>query len=118
MHNFERVPLLQCLGHAEEHGRALKRSGLVCVQHLLSTTGSLLEALVEAGMSPSQIHIVGKVYSSNDVVARTLQSMGVCVHETASQFPWGGYDDRLRSDVVEMWRAIGPLVQPEDVDRI
>src|SRR6185436_4248552 len=38
---------------------------LVCVQHLLETSGSLIQTLVSLGLNPSNLHVLGKAYSSN-----------------------------------------------------
>ena len=49
---------------------------LVCVQHLLETTGSLIQTLLSLGLDPRNIHILGKSYSSNPGVEESFEDVG------------------------------------------
>lgn len=51
--------------------------GVVAVQHLLPTSLALFEALVEKGMDPSRIHVLGTPYGTNPLIVAVLMLMGV-----------------------------------------
>jgi hypothetical protein len=51
--------------------------GVVAVQHLLPTSLAFFEALVEKGMDPSRIHVLGTPYASNPLVVSVLRLQGI-----------------------------------------
>lgn len=53
--------------------------GLVAVQHLFPTLVPLVEKLIEKGMKPEDIHILGTPYTRNPLVAEYLSLLGVHV---------------------------------------
>ena len=79
---------------------------LVCVQHLLETTGSLIQTLVSLGLNPRDIYILGKSYSSNSSVEDRLRASGVKVVETGRQQQWGEYSTQLKGDVAALWNRV------------
>ena len=79
---------------------------LVCVQHLLETTGSLIQTLLSLGLDPKNIHILGKSYSSNPEVENRLKALGVNVAETGRQQYWGEYSTLLTADVAKLWTQV------------
>jgi D-isomer specific 2-hydroxyacid dehydrogenase, NAD binding domain len=79
---------------------------LVCVQHLLETTGTLIQTLVSLGLNPRDIYILGKSYSSNSSVEDRLRASGVKVVETGRQQQWGEYSTQLKGDVAALWNRV------------
>lgn len=71
---FPDLPVLRCVQEmALSDTRALLRdSVLVGVQHLLRTTGSLLETLVDLGLEPSRTFMAGKPYSTHLETAQKI----------------------------------------------
>jgi hypothetical protein len=78
----------------------------VCVQHLLETTGSLIQTFVSLGLNPRDIYILGKSYSSNSSVEDRLRASGVKVVETGRQQQWGEYSTQLKGDVAALWNRV------------
>jgi S-adenosylhomocysteine hydrolase len=104
---FARSPLLDAfiehsLPKSEE---SLKGIALVCVQHFLETTGTLIESLLKLGLSPENVFAAGKVYSTNPDVERRLKGLGVHVQPAGVSNRWGYYEDQLRADVVKLWET-------------
>jgi hypothetical protein len=58
---------------------AVAGRGLVAVQHLFPTIVPMIEAMIEKGMDPSQMFILGTPYASNPLVASYLRTLGVNV---------------------------------------
>jgi S-adenosylhomocysteine hydrolase len=75
----------------------------VCVQHLLETTGSLIQKFIEFGFLPSNIHVLGKLYSTNPGVQRQLRALGINVYESGDDFAWGEYSNQISMDISLMW---------------
>jgi hypothetical protein len=89
---FAPLPLLDRIASQVPGPQAsLNGVTLVCVQHLLETSGSLIQTLVSLGLNPSNLHVLGKAYSSNSSVEERLRSLGAHVVEAGRQLRWGEY---------------------------
>lgn len=56
---------------------SLEEIYLICAQHVVSSTYSLLHALFQQGLDPENFSIIGKCYSTDPRVANFLQSEGL-----------------------------------------
>lgn len=74
------VPALDAVRKATPGG-ALAGKGLCAVQHLFPTLVPLVEACIDKGMAPADIHILGTPYATNPLVAAYLRVLGVNVTE-------------------------------------
>lgn len=106
--SFPMLPVLSRL-----QGRVGQLAGLnwdqvsiVAVQHLLESTGSLLQALIALGVPPHRIHILGKHYSSNRQVIDALRAEGINVYPSTDTHPPGQYGSTFRADVSGMWTNV------------
>lgn len=115
---FTKLPVLERIKQITAKPLALKEIAIVSVQHLLHTTGSLFQAFIDLGCRPSDIHLLGKLYSANDTVADGLKSLGVKVYPCSRTFPWGEYDSQLGSDVEQMWVAAEKDIRARKLNRI
>lgn len=104
---FPKLPVTEALlGHVlPKNGKLLDGFVLVSVQHLLETTGSLFEALFSLGLSPDRTFVLGKIYSTCRQVARKLASRGVHVIRSGDPDAYGWYCERMKADVIAMWKA-------------
>lgn len=91
---------------------------LVCVQHLLETSGSLIQTLVSLGLNPSNTHVLGKAYSSNSSVEERLRSLGAHVVEAGRQLRWGEYSTQLTEDVSRLWDQVAEGIQAQRPDAL
>ena len=91
---------------------------LVCVQHLLETSGSLIQTLVSLGLNPSNIHVLGKAYSSNSSVEERLRSLGAHVVEAGRQLRWGEYSTQLTEDVSRLWDQVAAGIDARRPDAL
>jgi S-adenosylhomocysteine hydrolase len=76
---------------------------IVAEQHLLSTTGSLIDKFIEVGVIPHHIFMTGKIYSTNEQVAKQLAEKGVQMINHSYPNKLGHYSDYLISDIKKMW---------------
>lgn len=59
---------------------------IICVQHLLPTTYTLFTLLFKMGLSPKNLAVLGKCYSTDPLVFEQLQAEGVNVCPSSSFF--------------------------------
>ncbi len=78
----------------------------ICVQHLLFTTVDLIESLIRIGAKPSNIHIMGKIYSSCPEVVDQLINIGVVYHPSTQPEKLGYFEDYFNQDIKNMWSKI------------
>jgi len=116
---FDELPLLDRIARqAPCPLRNLSGIMLVCVQHLLETTGSLIQTLLSLGLDPKNIHILGKSYSSNPEVENRLKTLGVNVAETGRQQHWGKYSTQLTEDVGRLWTQVAGGIEVQRPDAL
>lgn len=100
---FPRLPLLDYVS-----ARAGRLDGvmIVAVQHLLESTGSLLESFITLGVASEDIHILGKLYSTSVPVAQALSDLGISVYPNTVPDPWPGFAPAFIADLDDMWSAV------------
>jgi S-adenosylhomocysteine hydrolase len=78
---FPRLPLLEYVEELFDVRSAQPLAGFsfLCVQHLLASTGALIESLSRCGADLSSMQIVGKGYSTNEAVLGMLRDSGIRV---------------------------------------
>jgi D-isomer specific 2-hydroxyacid dehydrogenase, NAD binding domain len=116
---FPKLPLLEKFSGKYEFPRTkLSHTVLVCVQHLLETTGSLFEHLIGLGLPPTQMYALGKVYSSNLQVQKGLVERGVRMIDPSPVTRRGHYDEVLRKDVARLWQSALQLADWENASHL
>jgi len=114
---FPRLPVLEALAQAwaPRRTKPLGDAALVGCQHLLETTGSLLECLIRKGLLPQRTFVIGKVYSTHEQTAKRLRELG-CHIDAGSVAPgYGDHAAAIRSDAASLWRAAEKTIQQEGV---
>ena len=83
--NFQQLPLLDftkqlCLG------ADLENTYFIAQQHIVPTTGSLFEALFQLGLSPTNISLIGKCYSTDLTTFHQLRASGIDISDSSYAF--------------------------------
>jgi hypothetical protein len=104
MNNFKFLPVLDDLLHSYK-SEDVKELKLICVQHLLSSTGSLFEAIIRLGVNPSNIYLLGKIYSTHPDTEQKLAELGINVIKASQPAIPGTYRETLEADVKRLWQA-------------
>ncbi|XVN42086.1 MAG: NAD(P)-dependent oxidoreductase [Candidatus Rickettsia vulgarisii] len=84
----------------------LENITFVCVQHLLFTTVDLIKALILLGAKPSNIHIMGKIYSTCPEVIKQLTEMGGVHYPSTEPQQLGNFNSYFNNDIINMWNNI------------
>jgi len=119
MPQFPTLPLLEDVHNEYYHGiQPLRDVGLVCLQHLLETTGSLFEKLVQLGLRPENTFVQGKIYSTNSDVVERLRRLGFQNSISERPFRSGHYEMRLQQDVENLWAAAASVLKSSRVKQV
>lgn len=78
----------------------------VCVQHILSSTIDLFEALIELGALPENIYVLGKHYSTISQAEEKLKKMKINVKSATKIYPIGFFNQAFESDVQQLWQHV------------
>jgi S-adenosylhomocysteine hydrolase len=78
----------------------------VFVQHLLESTGSLIEALATLGGRTDKMFVLGKSYSANVDVMERLRSIGVSVQVNSIPNPGTPFSEAFENDVHKLWELV------------
>ena len=92
-------------------------TAIVAVQHMLRQTVDLFQTVAEMGVNPRNIFALGKVYSNNAHVLRTLRAMGVTVVETTMPEP-GEFTSYLQRDIERLWAVAAETLAQRRIRRV
>lgn len=76
---------------------------IISVQHILGSTASMFETLIQYGFISSQIYLTGKIYSTNQETKGKIKSLGINVIKSTYNNQLGYYSQSLENDVKSMW---------------
>lgn len=80
---------------------------IVGYQHLLETTGSLFQALIQAGVKAENIFILGKCYSTAPSVVEAIKKLGVTyVNPGTIPSQSGCFLKTTTEDAYKLWQAV------------
>lgn len=89
---------------------------IISVQHLLRSTGSLFEALIDIGFNPKNIYLTGKIYSTHKETKELLKNdLGINIIESTIKEDLGQYSQGLKEDINQMWRLL--LENTQDISK-
>jgi S-adenosylhomocysteine hydrolase len=118
---FPELPVLASIRQraSKEVKHKVEQTLFVCVQHVLSTTGSLIETLLQVGARPENVYLLGKLYSTHHRTAQRLAD-DLGVHYVSSTEPkkFGIYDQCMERDVERLWDGVAHDMSRKSVQSI
>lgn len=113
-----KLPLLEYVDE-EFNDVDLRRSFLIASQNLLGSTETIIDHLIGKGLSPNNIAVIGKSYSSSYQIIQSLQKKNVYVspHSTAFK-PELSFDQQFEEYVREFIAFITKKINPKNCDKI
>lgn len=103
---FKKYSVLDRLLLNHKHKKNLNNYFIISVQHLLSSTGSMFEALLDFGFKPNNIFLTGKLYSTHFETKEKLKELGINLIESTISNNLGEYALTLENDVKKMWELL------------
>ncbi|QVL57776.1 MAG: hypothetical protein KFB93_01495 [Simkaniaceae bacterium] len=92
---------------------------IICVQHLYSTTYNMFDKLFRMGLKPSNLHIVGKCYSTDPQVFDQLKKDGVNVSTLSNYFDsHSPYDTNFEKKIEDFFDEIIQTTSLESYEKI
>lgn len=85
---------------------------IISVQHLLRSTGSMFEAIIDYGFKPQNIYLTGKIYSTHIETQNELKDLGINIVESDYPKELGHYVQSLENDVRKMWQLLSENLKP------
>lgn len=80
---------------------------LISVQHLLRSTGSMFESLIENNFPSQNIYLTGKIYSTHSETKRILKDdLGINLYDYKAKNKLGRYPESMTEVVKEMWNDL------------
>lgn len=84
---------------------------IISVQHLLRSTGSMFEAIINLGFNPQNIYLTGKIYSTHIETQNKLKDLGINIVESDYPKELGFYAQSLENDVRKMWQLLSEKIK-------
>ncbi|MFY7843262.1 MAG: hypothetical protein ACOVOR_04525 [Rhabdochlamydiaceae bacterium] len=98
---------------------SLEGDTIVCVQHVLSSTISLFNALFEKGLKPERLFVLGKCYSTRPDAITHLSSIGVHVSTLSSYFdPYEPFDVYFKNNLAVFWNQTIIHLKQQEIKRL
>ena len=91
---------------------------VIGVQHLVETTGSLIQAIIDLGILPNNIFLLGKQYSSNTEVKFNLSKIGVYVHNSTLYHKSGNFMECIQGDITDLWKRASLQIKEIEAETV
>ncbi len=115
----EHLPLLHLLLQHYlngEQSQPLRKTAVVLVHHLLTNSAHLVTALLQLGVHPQNMVVVGKAYSTCNEVVEYIRSMNINYRDNTIPNSIGQYSASFLCDVRTAWSDLLSTVH-SDVDQ-
>ncbi len=91
---------------------------IVCVQHVITTTTNLFEAVISLGIKPNNIFVLGKQYSTSTAAHKKMVKLGVNLQSLTALNKCGTYEAICQSDINQMWENVKDYVKNKHIKAI
>lgn len=118
-HCFIKLELLDFLtDQFKKKKRDLSGIAVISVQHLLETTGSMFESILDIGIPKDQIFITGKLYSNDSRTISKLKRIGLKLNDSSDDNTLGKYYELLKLDCINLWKMGLETLKGKNIDAI
>lgn len=114
------LPVLQEIINkpVQKYNWQVENTALVCVQHLLYTTCDLLHAFKNMNISPQNIHIMGKTYSTCPKVTNSLILNKFSYYPSTEYNEIGCFTEYFEQDIKMMWEKVTLSLGTQKIKKI
>jgi len=115
---YETLPLLD-YSKSLFDGIDLSKILLIASQHILESQRIMFEYLIEKGLKPSNIFLVGKCYSTNQKVLERFKQRGIYISLNSIKFEsYLSFDKQFDSSTKELLNFVKNKVNIKDYERV
>lgn len=82
------------------------KTAIVYVTHLLETSVNALDGLINMGILPKNIFVIGKHYSKSEEVIKKIKNLGVYYEPCSQQNTIGTFSQCFAHDMNSLWKNI------------
>jgi hypothetical protein len=82
----QKLPLVEFTANLWKSQDSWENTLIICVQHIVKSTVSMFSSIIKRGLSPQNLCILGKCYSTRPSALAQLQSMGVNASDLSLAF--------------------------------
>jgi len=105
------------IAQAQAANFRFESTAIVGVQHMLWQTPDLCRGLGRLGVEPTNIFMLGKVYSNGAEVIKTLRNEGISVPDSTMPHP-GEFNQFLEMDVAHLWENVRRAIRNRNIKHI
>lgn len=92
---------------------------LITCQHVLEANLALLDALIENGLKPENIFLLGKSYSTNAEVAAEIKERGIFLHPASTEFYSNiPFDQAHAKATYDLLKIVVEQKNPNDFEKV
>lgn len=120
-HAIPKMPVLDDMVNSVIHYGLpvdLGNTAVVMVQHMTECTLSLIEAIIRIGVKPNNFYLIGKCYSSSEVILDEARRMGIHMFPDEKPVKAGGYKTACLTGIDRLWRKFGEDAREKYFDRL
>ena len=85
--------------HASVYANCLKNSIFICIQHCIKTIIPQFEAIINMGVNPKSIFLLGKPYSNDPAAINILRSLEIHCFEPAKSYKSGYFQSTFSLEI-------------------
>ncbi len=100
------------------HFPDLNKIVIVSVQHVITTTSHLFAALIRLGISPENIFVLGKQYSTLKTTHDEMAQFGIKMQPLSDLQACGRYEETFKKDIANMWQRVKTHLSERQVNAI
>lgn len=104
------APPLPLMAHLMEYLRAnrllkpLSNVAVFYVHHALNTSLNVIQRILELGVAPHNVFVLGKHYSECPSVVKTIEQYGIYCQPSSSEHPVGYFSSAFENAIDRLWR--------------
>lgn len=96
-----------------------QETAIVGIQHLLETTGSLINGIIACGVPPKNIICSGKFYSTSPLVEKKIKhDSKVSLLETLTPDTSSTYDDTIKKTAENLWETFRTIAASTTISKL
>lgn len=118
-HEIPKLKLLDTMVDTVKADCNFKNTVFVGAQHILETTVTLFQKIIDLGADPKNMYFTGKCYSTSKIVAKEAKSLGINLQKDGLPETIAGYEKTCNLSMSALWQTVKQgIKKTKEVERI